>query len=65
MNPLYDQMKQPSPFSQILQQFQEFRSGFQGNPRAVVEQMLRDGRITQADYDRAVRLANELQRHIK
>lgn len=45
----------------IIQQFLQFRQNFSGDPRAQIQQMLNSGRISQADYDRAVIMAQQLQ----
>jgi hypothetical protein len=46
---------------QTLQQFQQFKNNFKGNPQEQVQQLLNSGRVTQADYDRAVQMASQLQ----
>ena len=45
----------------IIQQFQQFQRTFKGNPQAQIQQMLNSGQITQADYDRAVQTAQQIQ----
>lgn len=45
----------------IVQQFLQFQQNFNGDARAQVQQLLNSGRITQADYDRAVQMAKQLQ----
>ena len=57
MNPLYNSMN-----NNIVQQFNEFRKNFKGNPQQQVQQMLNSGKITQAQYDQAVQKANQLKR---
>ena len=47
---------------QMLQQFNQFRQNFKGDPRAQIQQMLNSGRISQQQYDNAVRMANQFQR---
>lgn len=49
----------------LLQQFNQFRQGFNGNARDQVQQLLNSGKVTQADYNRAVQMANMLQNMIK
>ena len=49
----------------LIQQFQQFKSNFKGNPRQQVQQMLNSGRITQDDYNKAVQMANTFQRMLK
>lgn len=48
--------------SNLIQQFQQFRQNFRGDPKQQVQQMLNSGKITQAQYDQAVQLANQLQK---
>lgn len=58
-NPLYQQMNQPG---NIFRRFQQFQQAFKGDPRQQVQQLLNSGRVTQAQYDQAVKMANEFQR---
>ena len=45
----------------LIQQFMQFQQNFKGDARAQVQQLLNGGRISQADYDRAVQMARQLQ----
>lgn len=45
----------------LIQQFMQFQQNFKGDARAQVQQLLNSGRISQADYDRAVQMARQLQ----
>lgn len=59
-NPLYDSMaKQGQP--NVLQQFNQFRQNFRGDPKQQVQQLLNSGRVSQAQYDQAVQKARMLQ----
>lgn len=60
MNPLYQQM-QPNNMNGIMQRFQQFRNQFRGNPQQQVQQLLNSGRVSQQQYDNAVRMANQLR----
>lgn len=64
MNPLYLQMNpqaQPQqPRMNAFQQFMQFRQNFKGDPQQQVQQLLASGKITQAQYDQAVQMTNEL-----
>lgn len=62
MNPLYQMMmnKQPQG-NDILSRFRQFQQNFRGNPRQQVEELLRSGRISQTQYDDAVRKANQFR----
>ena len=46
----------------IIQQFNEFKKNFKGNPQQQIQQMLNSGRITQAQYNAAVQKAQMLQK---
>ena len=70
-NPLFDQLggntpqqapQQPNDggFGAMLQQFQQFRVQFQGDPRAEINKLLQSGRITQAQLDQAQRMAQQM-----
>lgn len=69
-NPLFNLFKggqTPMPgrmgnMQNIFQQFQQFRNGFNGDPRQQVQQMLNTGKISQADYNRAVQMANQFSK---
>lgn len=67
MNPLYEQMQNNhgGGATGMLQRFQQFRANFRGNPQEQVQQLLNSGKVSQADYNRAVQLANQLQQMMK
>lgn len=46
----------------IISQFNQFRQNFKGDPRTQIQQMLNSGRITQQQYDNAVKMAQQFQR---
>jgi hypothetical protein len=47
---------------QLLQKIQQLKSQMGGDPNQHIQQLLNSGKITQADYDRAVQRANELKK---
>ena len=62
-NPLYQQMGVGMPnngMAQMIQQFQQFRQKYSGDPRKAIQQMLDSGRITQTQYNNAVQTAQQL-----
>lgn len=61
MNPLYQQMGPQMPQNNMIQRFMQFRQQFRGNPQEQVQQLLNSGRITQAQYDQAVQMANQFR----
>lgn len=50
---------------QMLQQFQQFKNGFHGNAQEQVQQLLNSGKVTQEQYNQAVRMANTLQNFMR
>ena len=45
---------------EFLSRFNQFRQTFSGNPQQQIQQMLNSGRITQAQYNNAVNMANQM-----
>ena len=62
MNPLYNEMRTNTVPDNFMSKFQQFRQNFKGNPQEQVQQMLNSGRVSQAQYDRAVQMAQQFQR---
>lgn len=46
----------------MIQQFLQFRNTFKGDARQQIQQMLNSGKITQQQYNDAVKTAQQLQR---
>ena len=46
----------------IMQRFQQFQQMFRGDPRQQIQQMLNSGKVSQAQYNQAVQMAQQLQR---
>lgn len=69
-NPLFNVLGGGSSFippniQSMLSMFQQFKSGYRGDARQQIQQMLNSGQITQAQYNQAVQMANELQKYLK
>ncbi len=65
MNPLYQQINNTTNNNNLLKQFQQFKQQFSGNPQEQVQQLLNSGRVSQAQYNRAVQIAQQLQQFLK
>ena len=59
MNPLFGMM---NPQNNLMQRFQQFQQMFKGDPRQQIQQMMQSGRISQDQYNKAVQMAQQLQR---
>lgn len=54
----------PGPFGniqQMMQQFNQFRQSFQGDPKQTVMQMVNSGRISQSQLNQAQQMARQFQ----
>ena len=60
MNPLFD-LFNSTAYPPVLQQFMQFKQSYKGDAKAQVQQMLNSGQISQAQYDEAVRKAQQIQ----
>ena len=66
-NSLYNDFK-PNPLGQMgnfINQFNQFRSTFSGNPEAQVRQLLQSGRMSQEQFNQLAQTANQLRQLIK
>ena len=62
-NPIYMQMRQQAAGgNNMFQQFLRFRNSFSGNAQQQVQQLLNSGKVSQAQYDQAVKMAQQFQR---
>ena len=60
-SPLFESIGTPN----ILQQFNQFRSTFHGDPRAQVQQMLSTGQMSQAQFNQIAKMATQIRRSMK
>ena len=61
-NPLFGMMQNNTPMNGMMQKFMQFQQMFRGDPKQQVQQMLNSGKVSQAQYNQAVQMANQLQR---
>lgn len=64
MNPLYSAM-QNSNQNNFFTQFEQFKKSFKGNPQEQVQELLRSGKVSQEQYNKAVQMANQLSQFLK
>lgn len=50
---------------QLISRFNQFKNTFKGNPQEQVQQLLNSGKVTQEQYNQAVRIAQSLQSMLK
>lgn len=69
MNPFYNptqtpNMGMPRPFqnmANMIQQFNQFRSTFQGNPQQKVQELLNSGKMTQEQFNQLSQMAQQFR----
>lgn len=64
MNPLFGMFgpKQPSnPVTNLVTQFQNFKMGFQGDPRQRVQELLDSGQMSQEQLNQLMVMANQFR----
>ena len=49
----------------LMNQFNQFRQTFRGNPQQQIQQMMNSGQITQDQYNQAVQIAQQMMRFMK
>lgn len=66
MNDLFQQfggnIPMPGGIGNLIQQFNQFRANFQGNPQQQVQQLLSSGKMSQEQFNQLAGLANQFQR---
>lgn len=67
MNPLFNALgggQMPGPmgqFQNMVQQFQQFKQSFQGDPKAEVEKLVQSGKISQQQLNQLQQVASQFQ----
>lgn len=70
-NPIFNALgggNLPGPmgnFQRMMQQFQQFRQSFQGDPKAEVEKLVQSGKISQSQLNQLQQAATAFQRLMK
>lgn len=59
-NPLNNLINQPN--NAILQQFENFKRSFQGDPQQKVQELLNSGKMTQQQFNQLSQMAQQFQR---
>ena len=67
MNSLFNDFRpqQNNSMNNFLNQFNQFKSTFTGNPEQQVKQLLSSGRMSQEQFNQFAQTANQLQKLIK
>lgn len=60
-NPFFGALGGGNGFMQMLQQFQQFKANFHGDPKAEVEKLLQSGKFSQAQLNQLQQMAKQFQ----
>ena len=60
-NPLFGALGGGNGFMQMMQQFQQFKANFHGDPKAEVEKLLQSGKLSQAQLNQLQQMAKQFQ----
>lgn len=60
-NPFFGALGGGNGFFQMMQQFQQFKANFHGDPKAEVEKLLQSGRLTQQQLNQLQQMAKQFQ----
>ena len=60
-NPFFGALGGGNNFMQMLQQFQQFKANFHGDPKAEVEKLLQSGRLNQQQLNQLQQMAKQFQ----
>lgn len=64
-NSLYNSFGMQNNISQIVNDFNNFKNNFKGDPRAEVEKMMRSGQLSQEQFNQYAQMATELSKYIR
>ena len=64
-NSLYNSFGMHNNISQIVNDFNNFKNNFKGDPKAEVEKMMRNGQLSQEQFNQYAQMANELSKYIR
>lgn len=65
MNPLYQQMNKNNGINGFMSRLNQLKQNFKGDPNQKIQELLNSGKVSQAQYDRAVQIANQIQSMMK
>ena len=65
MNPLYQQMNKNNGINGFMSRLNQLKQTFKGDPNQKIQELLNSGKVSQAQYEKAVQMANQIQSMMK
>lgn len=59
-NPIFEQMQMQNPLAKLMQDAQQFRQTFTGNPQQEVQKLLQSGQMTQEQFNQYASIAQQV-----
>lgn len=60
-NPFFGALGGGNGFMQMMQQFQQFKANFHGDPKAEIEKLLQSGKLNQQHLNQLQQMAKQFQ----
>lgn len=60
-NPFFNALGGGNGFMQMMQQFQQFKANFHGDPKAEVEKLLQSGKLNQQQLNQLQQMAKQFK----
>lgn len=64
-NSLFNSFGAQNNISQMVNQINNFRNNFKGDPKAEVEKLMQSGQLSQQEFNQYAQMANELVKYLK
>ncbi len=64
-NSLYNSFGPKDEISDFINEINNFKKSFNGNPRTEVENLMRSGQLTQEQFNQYAQIANRFSQYIK
>ena len=49
-----------NPMAEFMNEFNQFKNSFKGDPKAEVEKMMKNGQLSQEEFNRYAQMANQI-----
>jgi hypothetical protein len=60
-NSIFENFATPqNPMAEFMNEFNQFKNSFKGDPKAEVEKMIKNGQLSQEEFNRYAQMANQI-----
>lgn len=54
-----------NPMAEFMNEFNQFKNSFKGDPKAEVEKLMQSGQLSQQEFNQYAQMANELVKYLR